>query len=107
MAIEGYSKSIRDLIMGDNLLFHIPIYQRSYTWVGKQQVKKLLDDIFEFAREQQANPSAEYYIGNVILKNQHRGFVTERIVIDGQQRITTTILRSCLEINFNVLPDTQ
>ncbi len=26
MAIEGHQKNIRDLIMGDNMSFHIPIY---------------------------------------------------------------------------------
>ena len=38
---------------------------------------------------------ADYYIGNVILKTQTRGFLNEQIVIDGQQRITTTILILC------------
>lgn len=95
MAIEGHSKSIRNLIMGDNMSFHVPIYQRSYTWEAKNQVEKLLSDILEFATEYRDNSNGEYYIGNVILKNQSRGFVTERTVIDGQQRITTTILILC------------
>ena len=95
MAIEGHSKSIRNLIMGDNMSFHVPIYQRSYTWEAKNQVEKLLNDILEFATEYRGNSNGEYYVGNVILKNQSRGFVTERTVIDGQQRITTTILILC------------
>ncbi|WP_295433844.1 DUF262 domain-containing protein [uncultured Thiodictyon sp.] len=95
MAIEGHSKSIRNLIMGDNMSFHVPIYQRSYTWEAKHQVEKLLSDILEFAAEYRGNNNGEYYVGNVILKNQNRGFVTERTVIDGQQRITTTILILC------------
>ena len=95
MAIEGHSKSIRNLIMGDNMSFHVPIYQRSYTWEAKDQVEKLLNDILEFATEYRGNSNGEYYVGNVILKNQSRGFVTERTVIDGQQRITTTILILC------------
>lgn len=95
MAIDAQQKSIRALIMGDNMSFHIPIYQRSYTWGANLQVEKLLGDIREFADEYRGNSSADYYIGNVILKNQTRGFITERIVIDGQQRITTTILILC------------
>jgi len=95
MAIEGHQKNIKDLIMGDNMSFHIPIYQRTYTWQAKNEVDKLIDDISEFAREHEENSRADYYIGNIIVKNQTRGFVTERVVIDGQQRITTTILILC------------
>ncbi len=95
MTIEGHQKNIRDLIMGDNMSFHIPIYQRTYTWQARVEVDKLIDDIVEFAEEHEGNSKADYYIGNIIVKNQTRGFVTERVVIDGQQRITTTILILC------------
>ena len=95
MAIEGHQKNIRDLIMGDNMSFHIPIYQRTYTWQAKHEVDKLIDDVLEFSQEFKGNTKADYYIGNIIVKNQTRGFVTERVVIDGQQRITTTILVLC------------
>jgi len=95
MAIEGHQKNIRDLIMGDNMSFHIPIYQRTYTWQAKSEVDKLIDDIVEFAQEHEGNSKSDYYVGNIIVKSQNRGFVTERVVIDGQQRITTTILILC------------
>lgn len=95
MAIEGQAKSLRNLIMDDNMSFHIPIYQRAYTWSVKTHVEKLISDICEFGQEYEGHEKANYYIGNVILKNQTRGFVTDRIVIDGQQRITTTILMLC------------
>jgi uncharacterized protein YaaW (UPF0174 family) len=75
--------------------FHIPIYQRTYTWEADNQVDKLIDDIIEFGAEYKDNKRAEYYIGNVIVKNQTRGLITERVVIDGQQRITTSILMLC------------
>lgn len=95
MAIQADHKNIIDLIMGDLTQFHIPIYQRSYTWDANVHVNKLLDDIIEFGDEYTGNSRAEYYIGNVILKNQTRGMITERLVIDGQQRITTAILILC------------
>jgi len=95
MAIQADHKDIKQLIMGDHSQFHIPIYQRSYTWEAKDQVDRLLQDITEFGREFSPQSRADYYIGNVILKNQTRAFVNERIVIDGQQRITTTILILC------------
>lgn len=95
MTIEAGHKDIRSLIMGDNAQFHIPIYQRTYSWEAKVQVEKLIEDIIEFGREYKENTKAEYYIGNVIVKNQVRAFQQERVVIDGQQRITTTILILC------------
>jgi uncharacterized protein with ParB-like and HNH nuclease domain len=95
MAIQADHKDIITLIMGDLTQFHIPIYQRTYTWEANEQVDKLLDDIKSFGEEYKDNKRAEYYIGNVILKNQTRAFVNERVVIDGQQRITTSILILC------------
>ncbi len=95
MAIQADHKDIINLIMGDLTQFHIPIYQRTYTWEANDQVDKLMDDIIEFGNEYKDNTRAEYYIGNVIVKNQTRGLITERVVIDGQQRITTSVLFLC------------
>lgn len=95
MAIQTDSKSIIDLVMGDLTQFHIPIYQRTYTWEADKHVNKLIDDILEFGKEYKNNNRAEYYIGNIIIKNQTRGLITERVVIDGQQRITTAVLILC------------
>ncbi|KAF3977606.1 MAG: DUF262 domain-containing protein [Methylococcales symbiont of Iophon sp. n. MRB-2018] len=81
--------------MGDLSQFHIPVYQRVYTWDAENQIKRLLDDIIAFGKEYEDAPRAIYYIGNAIVKNQTRGFIDERVVIDGQQRITTTILILC------------
>jgi uncharacterized protein with ParB-like and HNH nuclease domain len=81
--------------MGDLNQFHIPIYQRTYTWEASVDVEKLIKDIIEFGIEYKENTNANYYIGNVIVKNQTRAMMVERIVIDGQQRITTTILILC------------
>ncbi|GEM_PF-1270516 len=95
MTIESGHKDIKNLIIGDNAQFHIPTYQRTYTWEAKKHVEKLINDIVEFGREYDGNTKSEYYIGNIIVKNQTRAFQQERVVIDGQQRITTTILVLC------------
>jgi uncharacterized protein with ParB-like and HNH nuclease domain len=96
MTIDAKHTNIRSLIMDDTLSqFHIPIYQRNYTWDAYEQVDKLIKDIIEFGKEYKENKNTDYYIGNIIVKNQHRPFMIERIVIDGQQRITTTILMLC------------
>lgn len=95
MTIHTDHKNIIELITGDLTQFHVPIYQRNYTWSADKEVKKLIDDIIEFGKEYQDNDRAEYYIGNIIIKNQTRGLVTERIIVDGQQRITTSVLILC------------
>ena len=51
MAIDGYAMSIRDLIMENNMSFHIPVYQRTYTWKARGEVEKLITDICEFGQE--------------------------------------------------------
>lgn len=95
MAIEADHKDIITLIMGDLTQFHVPIYQRSYTWAPDIHIDKLMDDILSFGEEYKDNSRAQYYIGNIIVKNQTRGLITERVIVDGQQRITTTILILC------------
>lgn len=95
MTIHTDHKNIIELITGDLTQFHVPLYQRNYTWEADKEVKKLIDDIIEFGQEYQDNDRAEYYIGNIIIKNQTRGMITERIIVDGQQRITTSVLILC------------
>jgi len=95
MAINTDNKSIQELILGDLNLFHIPVYQRDYTWEAEKHVQQLLDDIVEFGDEYKDNLRAEYYIGNIIIKNQSQGLAMKRLIVDGQQRITTAILILC------------
>jgi hypothetical protein len=79
MAIVAKDMNIRDLIMGDLMQFHIPIYQRTYTWQAQDQVEKLISDIIEFREEYKENKKSDYYIGNIIVKNQTRGLRQERV----------------------------
>lgn len=56
----------------------VPFFQRDYTW-GKLEVQKLLDDIYK-------NKNEKYYLGTIILKETLNNI---KIIIDGQQRLTT------------------
>jgi uncharacterized protein with ParB-like and HNH nuclease domain len=83
-------KSIREIIElkcnnSECNNFFIPSYQRGYRWEA-QQVEDLLNDIYEFAKNKDANKGF-YCLQPLVVKfdeekNAYR-------VIDGQQRLTT------------------
>jgi len=76
-------KSINKIL---NDKFLIPSYQRGYRW-NDQQVKDLLNDIWEFS---QSNPSTDdyYCLQPVVVKENNNRWE----LIDGQQRLTTIFI---------------
>lgn len=81
-------KWLRDLFIS-SWEIEIPFYQRKYDW-SEKEVKKLVDDINK-------NENTEYFLGSIILKNFNT--LDGKIIIDGQQRISTLylILRAIYE----------
>lgn len=78
-------KNVRDLL-GKN--YYIPNYQRGYRW-GKNEVTKLLDDIWDFANHRK---SQFYCLQPLIILPQEPSDAEETVryeVLDGQQRLTT------------------
>lgn len=70
---------LKELLQKKNI--HIPEYQRPYTWTEKNVVQ-LLDDVIRFSKY------PEYRIGTIILHENG-----EKLdVVDGQQRIITSLL---------------
>ena len=63
----------------------IPLYQRNYDW-KRQNCKQLLDDIERLAMD--ADSSKKHFTGAIIFTNDG----LSRVIIDGQQRITTVQL---------------
>lgn len=67
----------------------VPIYQRKYSW-GKLNCLEFLKDILAIARDTE-RPC--HFMGSIIYllkgNSQHASAVTEYLVIDGQQRLTT------------------
>jgi uncharacterized protein with ParB-like and HNH nuclease domain len=62
----------------------VPEYQRSYAWTA-DEVSQLWNDLVDAI----VNHRSEYFIGPVVVKNIAAG---ESELIDGQQRITTTLV---------------
>jgi uncharacterized protein with ParB-like and HNH nuclease domain len=99
--MEAGKRTIKDIFNGFKVL-EIPFFQRSYVW-GEEQWERLLEDMYDVC---QTNKT--YFLGSVILKQRPTNLDTtvgdRRIVIDGQQRLTTLNIFFkvlCLKLNEN------
>jgi uncharacterized protein with ParB-like and HNH nuclease domain len=92
--MDAGKRTINDIFNGNRIL-EIPFFQRSYVW-GEEQWERLLEDMYDVCLTNKT-----YFLGSVILKQQQTNTTNKvgdrRIVIDGQQRLTT------LNIFFKVL----
>lgn len=92
--MDAGKRLINDIFNGNRIL-EIPFFQRSYVW-GEEQWERLLEDMYDVCLTNKS-----YFLGSVILKQQstksNNKVGDRRIVIDGQQRLTT------LNIFFKVL----
>ena len=78
---------ITELIGQSYKQFKVPVYQRTYDW-KKEHCEKLVLDIFEASKKRK-----EHFTGTIVYLND-LDFSNERtaLLIDGQQRVTTTII---------------
>ncbi len=80
-------------IFEKNYLFEVPKYQRYYSWEEEQieDYIKDIDNIFNNTTDE--NPIEHFFGGIVVVEKPVPGSTrSQRELIDGQQRITTTIL---------------
>ena len=81
-----YAYPISTLLNGDNnIVYHIPRYQREYSW-GKAHWESLFDDLLD------NDPG--YFLGSIICINQSTDSLASQQLelVDGQQRMTTVSL---------------
>ena len=75
------------------LTFIIPVYQRNYSW-GKEDCEQLFEDV-KNSIPKEGCPEKFHYFGNIVYDEAERdpfsGYI-QYILIDGQQRITSTML---------------
>jgi hypothetical protein len=81
-------------IFGQPQRFLVPLFQRPYVWNKDQQWEPLWNDLERVATRLLNEPHvkhAPHFLGAVVLQHvQNRvGELQERIIIDGQQRLTT------------------
>ena len=88
--MQGTLVNLNELLVGHKLI-DIPVYQRSYAW-EERNLEDLWEDIYYL------DASKQHYFGTVLLKDSgdtaKAGLTTFKKfdVIDGQQRLTTSLI---------------
>lgn len=87
-------------VFSTHTIFEIPYYQRSYVW-GEENWKRFLEDMENISAIEKP-----YFIGSLILKQKETETGSKygdvRVVIDGQQRLTTiTVFFKVLSLKRN------
>ncbi len=88
--MQGSLVTFNGLLIGSKL-FDIPVYQRSYAW-EEDNLKDLWEDLYYL------DVDKEHFFGTVLLKDSNESIRVRRLrysrfdVIDGQQRLTTSLI---------------
>ena len=100
-------------LFGSQVSYRIPQFQRPYAWKMDDQWKPLWEDVRNvvgniLVREKENVPP--HFLGAIVLQNQESGTgeVDKRIVVDGQQRLTTLqlLIRAAQDV-FQSLDDAE
>lgn len=86
--------SINDVLSKNATSFYIPPFQRAYAW-GRTEIERYFSDIMriiESELDDAQQDKLEHFFGTLVIKEETEGFVNKSVVVDGQQRLTTTLL---------------
>ncbi len=83
----------KDIMSGLKMQYRVPIWQRLYAWDEKDW-HDLWYDLMKVYNAQDSSNSLRHYLGAIVFKvtDERAGGMTRRIIIDGQQRVTTLLL---------------
>lgn len=81
------------MLSNNDVTFFIPPYQRNYEWTS-EQCQAFLDDVKKTCVSNKQGKQVQHFFGTVTYfsSETHFGQPTKLVLIDGQQRITTTML---------------
>jgi hypothetical protein len=87
------TNTLQELFRTD-VRYTVPLYQRPYVWKEDDHWRPLWQDIVDVLERYSqpgGGPAAAHFLGAVVLDHQQTapGEVPQRLVIDGQQRLTT------------------
>lgn len=89
--MEVSKRSVKE-IFGTEQHIIVPLYQRPYVWTKDQQWEPLWNDIRKLAEQLLAEREPRpHFLGAIVLDQlkTRTGSMTRRVIIDGQQRLTT------------------
>ena len=120
--MKAASRNIKKLFQSD-VRFLVPMYQRPYVWTEKNQWKPLFDDVVHLVERYLAerehgviNGNApeertpHHFLGALVVDQEGSivGEIDRRLVIDGQQRLTTLqLLLSVVKTKAEALGDSR
>ena len=86
-------QDLLQMLSNNDVTFYIPPFQRNYEWKN-EQCEIFLEDIVKTAKTNISGQISEHFFGSVTFFQSEAVFgqPTKLILIDGQQRITTTML---------------
>ena len=83
--MKGYAKPLHEFIEGHKIQFVIPVYQRNYDWLI-DNCDQLFSDLVKLSRSNRHS----HFFGSIVTSSADNSY--NRLVIDGQQRLTTISL---------------
>ncbi|WQT05252.1 DUF262 domain-containing protein [Helicobacter pylori] len=90
--MKATQSTINDFFALTGTIFSIPVYQRNYTW-EEENCKKLLEDIVSISQNKKTHYMGSItYILHLIDDEKSLRQLQEFVIIDGQQRVTTSML---------------
>lgn len=86
-------QKLLDMLSNNDVTFFIPPYQRNYEWT-EEQCRIFLEDVKKTCESNLSGVTAEHFFGTVTYFQVESVFgqPCKLVLIDGQQRITTTML---------------
>jgi hypothetical protein len=82
----------------NNAVFHIPPYQRAYSW-GEKQLEAFVHDLrdqyaaqHESCNEENNKDKKQYFLGTILLHLTNDEVPKNYDIVDGQQRLTTAVI---------------
>ena len=91
--MQTVNHSIHDVLSKNATSFYIPPFQRAYAW-GKSEIERYFSDITKLIESEisEDKDKREHFFGTLVLKKETGSLSNKEIIVDGQQRLTTTLL---------------
>jgi len=92
--MQTQNQSVSDVLAKNATSFFIPPFQRAYAW-GKPEIERYFADIMRIINSEldsKQHDKLEHFFGTVVIKEESAGFAKKSVIVDGQQRLTTTLI---------------